>query len=100
MSPRSNNLSTGTMELFTFYAPVGEYQLDLVEGSSVSRLQRILGEMIPLADIDLSQYFIQIRESQSQVLTMLTIPLLLLGMAGMVCGLVFGLLVEQFLPKL
>lgn len=94
MSPRSNNFSTGTMELFTFYAPAGEYRLELVEGSSVSSFQKILGTIIPLAEIDLSQYYVEIRESQSQVLTMLSIPLLLLGMTGMVCGLVFGLLIE------
>lgn len=95
MSPRSNNFSTGIMELFTFYASVGEYKLDLVTGSSVSSFQKMIGTIIPLADIDLEQYFIEIRESQSQLWTMLSIPLLLLGMAGMVCGLVFGLLAEK-----
>ena len=95
MSPRSNNFSYGIMELFTFYAPVGKYKLDLVAGSSVSSFQKMIGTMIPLADIDLKQYFIEIRESQSQLLTILSIPLLLLGIAGMVCGLVFGLLADK-----
>ena len=82
------------MELFTFNAPAGEYELSLTKGSSVSSFQKAIAKVIPLKDIDLDQYFIQIRQSQSQILTMLSIPLLLLGMAGMVCGLVFGLLIE------
>ena len=94
MSPRSNDFSTGRMELFTFNAPAGEYELSLTKGSSVSSFQKAIAKVIPLKDIDLDQYFIQIRQSQSQILTMLSIPLLLLGMAGMVCGLVFGLLIE------
>ena len=94
MSPRSNGFSTGRMELFTFNAPAGEYELSLIAGSSVSSFQKAIAKVVPLANIDLNQYFIEIRQSQSQLLTMLSIPLLLLGMAGMVCGLVFGLLIE------
>ncbi len=94
MSPRSNGFSTGRMELFTFNAPAGQYQLSLIKGSSVSSFQKAIGKVVPLKDIDLDRYSIEIRQSQSQLLTMLSIPLLLLGMAGIVCGLVFGLLIE------
>ncbi len=95
MSPRSSGFSTARTELFTFNAPAGEYELSLIEGSSVSTFQTAIGRIIPLANIDLEQYVIEVRESQSQLLTMLSIPLLLLGMAGMVCGLVFGLLADK-----
>ncbi|WP_201591293.1 hypothetical protein [Psychrobacter fozii] len=96
LSPRSNSFATGRMELFTFRAEVGHYELKLVSGSSTSRLQAIVGSAIPLADIDLSRYSIEVKESQSQILTILAIPLLLLGILGIVGGLVLGLLAEQF----
>ena len=96
MSPRSNNFATGRMELFTFRAEIGHYKLKLVPGSSTSRLQAILGNAIPLADIDLNRYSIEVKKSQSQVLTILAIPLLLLGILGIVGGLIIGLLDENF----
>ena len=96
MSPRVNGFSTGRMELFTFYAMAGNYILDLAEGSSVSGLQQLIGNIIPVKPIDLSQYFIQVRASQSQLLTLLAIPLILLGAAGIACGLVFGILADKF----
>ena len=95
LSPRSNNFATGRIELFTFRAEIGNYELKLISGSSTSRLQAMIGGAIPLADIDLNHYSIEIRESQSQVLTILSIPLILLGGAFIIGGLVMGLLAEQ-----
>ncbi|MBF2719609.1 hypothetical protein IP510_06920 [Psychrobacter sp. NG254] len=100
LSPRSNNFATGNMELFIFRADVGHYELELISGSSTFRLQAMIGGAIPLADIDLSQYSIEIRESQSQVLTILSIPLMLLGGAFIIGGLVMGLLAEQIFISL
>ncbi|MBE0441449.1 hypothetical protein EI164_05135 [Psychrobacter sp. FME13] len=84
------------MELFTFRAEVGHYELKLVPGSSTSRLQTAVGNAIPLADIDLSRYFVEVKESQSQILTILAIPLLLLGILGILGGLIVGFLDENF----
>lgn len=95
MSPRSNNFSTGQMEMFTFTAKAGDYELKLLSGSSVSKLQSVVGSAIPLAKIDPKNYFIEVRESQSQLLTLLSIPMMLLGLAGVIGGPVMGLLAEQ-----
>ena len=95
MSPRSNNFSTGQMEMFTFTAKAGNYELKLLSGSSVSKLQSVVGSAIPLANIDPKNYFIEVRESQSQLLTLLSIPMMLLGLAGVIGGPVMGLLAEQ-----
>lgn len=95
MSLRSNNFSTGRMEMFTFAADVGHYEIKLVAGSSVSSFQEIIGEALPFADMDLKKYAIEVRKSQSQVLTMLSIPLMLLGFAFTLGGFVLGLLAEQ-----
>ncbi|MGP9491772.1 hypothetical protein [Psychrobacter sp. AOP7-B1-24] len=92
LSPRSSNLQTGGVELFTFRAEVGHYELKLVPGSSTSRFQAMIGGAMPMADIDLSRYFVEVKESQSQMLTILAIPLLLLGIVSIIGGLVIGLL--------
>ena len=95
LSTCSNNFDTRRMELFTFRAETGHYELKLVPGSSTSRFQAMIGSAIPLADIDLNHYSIEIQKSQAQILTILAIPLLLLGIAGIVGGLVVGLLAEK-----
>ncbi|MGP9556681.1 hypothetical protein [Psychrobacter sp. AOP7-A1-24] len=95
LSPRSNNFDTGRVELFTFKAEAGRYELKLVPGSSTSRFQAMIGGAIPLADIDLNHYSIEIQKSQAQIFTILSIPLLLLGIASIVGGLVVGLLAEK-----
>jgi len=83
------------MELFTFRAEAGHYELKLVPGSSTSRFQAMIGGAIPLADIDLNHYSIEVQKSQSQIFTILAIPLLLLGIVGIVSRLVVGLLAEK-----
>jgi len=95
LSPRSNNFDTGRVELFTFKAEAGRYELKLVPGSSTSIFQAMIGGAIPLADIDLNQYSIEIQKSQAQILTILSIPLLLLGITSIIGGLVVGLLAEK-----
>jgi len=95
LSPRSNSFDTGRMELFTFRAEAGNYELKLVPGSSTSRLQAMIGGALPLVDIDLSHYSIEIQKSQAQILTILAIPFLLLGIASIVGGLIIGLLAEK-----
>lgn len=95
LSPRSNSFDTGRMELFTFKAKAVHYELKLVPGSSTSRFQAMIGGAIPLADIDLNHYSIEIQKSQAQILTILAIPLLLLSIAGIVGGLAVGLLAEK-----
>jgi len=95
LSPRSNNFDTGRVELFTFKAEVGRYELKLIPGSSTSRFQAMIGGAIPLADIDLSHYSIEIQKSQAQIFTILSIPLLLLGITSIIGGLVVGLLAEK-----
>ncbi|MGO2279549.1 MULTISPECIES: hypothetical protein [unclassified Psychrobacter] len=95
LSPRSSNFQTGKVELFTFKAEVGHYELTLVPGSITSRFQVMIGGAIPLADIDLSHYSIEIQKSQAQILTILSIPLLLLGITSIIGGLVIRLLAEK-----
>lgn len=95
MSPRSNSFSNGEMEIFTFHAPKGEYEMSLVTGSSISSVLRLVGNALPLPDMDTSKYSLEVRESQSQFLTFLAIPMILLGVAGMAGGLVLGLIADQ-----
>ena len=95
LSPRSNNFDTGRVELFTFKAEAGRYELKLIPGSSTSKFQAMIWAAIQLSDIDLSHYSIEIQKSQAQIFTILSIPLLLLGIASIVGGLVVELLAEK-----
>src|SRR6218665_1262266 len=92
---QTNNFSIGRMELYRFYAPIGNYKIELKEGTNISKFENLAGKLIPLPSVDLSLYFIEIRESQSQIITFLTIPMILLGAFGAVGGLVLGLLADQ-----
>ena len=95
LRPHTNNFSTGRMELYRFYAPIGNYQIEFREGSNVSKLESFVSRIIPVKSVDLAKYFIEIRESQSQLMTFLAIPMILLGMFGTIGGLVLGILADQ-----
>lgn len=92
MSPRSNDFLTGRMEIYTFYANQGVYELRLQDGSSVSTVQSFISKLVPLPSVDLSKYFIQVRESQSQLLTFLGIPMAIMGFGGIVWGICFRII--------
>ena len=90
--PNSNNGRNARMELFRFSAPAGEYILELGEGSSISDIEdRIIG-LIPAKKTDYDKYFIQVRESQSLLLTLLGIVMTALSGLLIIGGLVFGIL--------
>ena len=84
MSPRSNDFSTGRIEIYTFNATPGVYELRLEEGSSLSTVSSFVSKMVPLPAVDLSKYFIQVRKSQSQFFTLLGIPICLAGGFGII----------------
>ena len=90
LSTRVNGFSDGRMQLFTFKADTGNYELILGAGTSVFSFQDILAKAIPLADIDLEHYFIQVRESQSELVNLLSILIILLGAGCTVAGFVLG----------
>ncbi|WP_300674580.1 hypothetical protein [Soonwooa sp.] len=95
LRPQINDFSTGRMELYRFYAPIGNYKIEFRQGSNISKLESFIGGLMPLQPVDLSKYSIQIRESQPQFLTALAIPLGIIGFAAVICGLVFCLLADQ-----
>ena len=57
----------------------------------------MIAKAIPLADINLEHYFIEVRESQPEFLTLLSILIILLGFGSAVAGLVLGLLADQLI---
>lgn len=91
LSPRVNDFSTGRMELFTFKAKEGLYRIELKVGSSIFGLQR----MLSIKSGDTSKYFLQIRESQSQIFAFLGIPMCLIGGFGILGGLIVGILADK-----
>ncbi|RYD96015.1 MAG: hypothetical protein EOP54_14715 [Sphingobacteriales bacterium] len=97
LRPETNNFSTARMELYWFYAPVGTYSVSFNAGSNISGFEGLAGNMIPLPPADLSKYFIEIRTSQSPLITLLAIPVILLGGLGIAGGLVLGLLADRII---
>ena len=95
LRPNSNDFSTGRMEIYTFSAKPGVYELRLEDGSSISNVESFISNLIPLPSVDLAKYFIQVRESQSQWVTLLGIPVALLGFFGILGGFVLGVLADQ-----
>lgn len=97
LRPQANGLSKGRMELFRFYAAIGNYKIEFRKGSNILKIESLIGNILNLEDSDLKQYSIEIRESQPQIMTFLGILMLLLGMCATVGGLVLGILADQIL---
>jgi len=94
---RSNGFSTGRTEIFTFYAPIGNYKIELKEGTSVPKIQVLISKILPFDPFDLTKYFIQIRETQPKIFVFLAIPIIFFGVFGIIGGFVLGLLADKIL---
>ncbi len=97
LSPRTNDFTTGRMELFTFYAPFGNCIIELKEGTSLVGLHNLISKIIPSKSIDMTKFCIQVRKSQPQVYLFLAIPMVILGMGGIIGGFVLGILADQIM---
>ncbi len=94
--PRTNDFSSGRMEVYYFYAPVGKYRLELKDEENLLKNEGVIANMTSAKPIDLSKYFIEIRETQSSVITFIAILLITFGGVGIIGGFVLGLLSDQF----
>ena len=94
--PNANDGITFRMELFRFQAAPGLYSLTLTEGSSISAPERWLSRLFPVKKVDISQYFVLIRESQPFHWLIMGILLIVLCGFMMIGGLVGGILYPQF----
>ncbi len=93
---QANGFGDGRLQLFTFFAGPGNYTLTLKDGSSISGLQKMIANVIPQPEgTDLSKHFIQVRKTQPILLTILAIPITILGGSGIIGGFVLGLLADQ-----
>ena len=90
--PHGNNGRNARMELFRFKALPGTYRLELKEGSSISGAENRLIGTIPAKRVEDESYFIQIRESQSRLLSLTGIIGMVLGGLCITGGLVSGIL--------
>lgn len=95
LSPRTNDFSTGRMELYCFFASAGNYKMTFQQGSNISSFQSLIGNVLPVQSVNLSKYFIQIREAQPQINSLLAIPMILLGIFGTVGGVLLGIFADQ-----
>jgi hypothetical protein len=96
--PNSNDGTIFKMELFRFTTVPGMYRMELTEGSSISVVESFISRLFPAKKADLSQYFIQVRESQPFYFVIIGILLMCLSGFMMIGGLVFGILNLGRLP--
>ena len=93
--PNANNGKTARMMLYRFFAPSGNFILNLTEGSSISGVENSLISLIPARMVDYDKYFIQVRESQPLLFIILGIIMIVLSGLCIIGGLVIGILAGQ-----
>mgnify|MGYP003604412388 CR=1 FL=1 len=96
LSPQTNNFDIARLEVYTFSAKKGDYSIEMVEGSSVNYFQtEVASYFSSNKKFDFNKIKIQIRESQSQFMTLLGIPISLIGGGGLLLSFVLSLLADQ-----
>ena len=95
----SNDGRTARMELFRFYAIPGEYTLNLIEGTSISGIEKSLTGLIPAKKADPDKYFIQVRVSQPRITLLAGILLITLSGFCIIGGFVIGILSGQIFTR-
>lgn len=95
LRPNTNNGKTARMELFRFSAHAGKYTLELVEGSSISAVEKSIIRIIPARKVDYAEYFIQIRETQPVFLILTGIAMIIMAGLCIAGGLVLGILADK-----
>ncbi len=98
--PHINSLDTARMELSRFSAEAGNYRLQVVEGSSVSWLERLVLKIFPAKPIDYSQYYLQVRESRPAYYIIAAIPLFVLCGFCIIGGFVAGFMAPYILSDM
>lgn len=93
--PNSNDGITVKIELFRFSAEPGKYSIDLIEGSSITKLETVISSLFPAKKADINKYYILVRESQPFYYVLLGIPLIVVSGLLMIGGLVIGILADQ-----
>ncbi|QNK78528.1 hypothetical protein H7F37_05480 [Winogradskyella sp. PAMC22761] len=96
--PSVNGFDKARVLLFHFnLLDKGEYNIQLAAGSSISKLEKFISNLIPLKESNLSQYTIQIRKSQPFYITMVSILFTIFSALVVIGGFVVSLLAEQIL---
>lgn len=93
--PHINGFDKSRLLLFNFSLKEGNFQIDLAEGSSVSKFEEFLSKVLPVKEVDLSQYSIQVRKRQPFYITIGAILLTVAAAGFIIGGFVIGLLTEQ-----
>jgi len=77
--PNAKNLNTIKMEIFRFTAEKGSYRLEIAPGTSISALERIISNLVPVKKAELNQYSLLVRQSMPFLCTLAGILLLVLS---------------------
>ncbi len=81
------------IELFTFSAPAGRYRLEVESGLPRSKLDAFMERVFPLPAAP-EKYFLQIRESQPGIWSLVGFFAVLLSALGLMGGVALGILAQ------
>ncbi len=81
------------IEIFTFSAPAGRYRMEIETDLPASKLDAFMEGVFPLP-VHPADYFLQIRETQPGLWSLVGFFAVLLGALGIMAGLVLGILAE------
>lgn len=96
LRPTVNNGITGRMELFTFFAPAGQYKIELVEGASVSKVELALSALLPVRKtVHPDDYCLQVTKARSPFILLAGIFLCLIAAGCIIGGFVLGIVAHQ-----
>lgn len=96
LRPTVNNGLAGRMELFTFFAPAGQYRISLAKGASVSRIELALSTLLPIRTTAApADYSLQVTKARSPFILLAAIFLCLIAAGCIIGGFVLGILAHQ-----
>ncbi|MGE8640076.1 MAG: hypothetical protein ACN6PR_15590 [Achromobacter sp.] len=96
LRPTVNNGLTGRMELFTFFAPAGQYKIDIVDGTSVSKVELALSALLPVRKtVRPDDYCLQVTKARSPFILLAGIFLCLIAAGCIIGGFVLGIVAHQ-----
>lgn len=85
--PNKNNGQYGSIELFNFYAKEGNYKIELLDGSSITMIERIISSLIPIArEVNKKDYSLYIRPKFKSYLLFFFVILIFITIATLVGG--------------
>ncbi len=101
---RFNGFSEGRVKRYFFWAEAGNYKVEIVEGSSLLFIEKLMGNLLKFSPLfflflsikraDVNNCFFQVRENKAPFYGFFSILMTVLGAAGIIVGFILGILAD------